>query len=107
MFTKNGLYFAPVGGAEITEVEAGTPFLYKDHVCLPHGAFRYSQCTDYFTGERIDIDDIGIYVTTLKVVDESSTTPTEAPTPDADKFAVLEDKLSEIEKLVMLLIKSS
>lgn len=107
MFTKNGLYFVPVGGTKITDVETGTPFLYKEHVCLPHCAYRYSQCSDYFTGERVDIDDIRVYVTTLKVVDDPTPEPTEEPTPDTERLAALEERVSELEALVKLLIKNS
>ena len=109
MFTKNGLAFMPTEGSKITDVPEGTPFLYKGTVCLPHSSFRYTRCTDYFSGERIGIDDSGVYVTMLSVVDGSSTTPTETTTaePDAERLAALEDRVSELESLVKLLIKNS
>ncbi len=108
MFTKNGLAFMPTGGCDITKVPEGTPFLYKGTVCFPHSSFKYTRCTDYFTSEEIGIDDSSVYVTLLKVVaDEPSTTPTEAPTADAERLAALEDRVSELESLVKLLIKNS
>lgn len=105
MFTKNGLGFMPTEGSKITDVPEGTPFLYKGTVCLPHSSFRYTKCTDYFSGECVRIDDSGVNVTMLSVVDEPSATPTE--TPDAERLAALEDRVSELEALVKLLIKNS
>ena len=108
MYTKYGLAFIPTKGCRITEVPDGTPFLYKNTVCLPHSSYRYTWCTDYFSGEMVKIDDSSASVTMLSVVD-SSTTPTEVPTaePDAERLAALEDRVSELEALVKLLIKNS
>ena len=105
MYTRNGLAFMPTKGIKITEVPEGTPFLYKDTVCLPHSSYRYTRCTDYFSGESMSIDDCSASVTMLRVVDGSSTTPTE--TPDAERLAALEDRVSELEALVKLLIRNS
>ena len=109
MFTKNGLSFMPTKGCRITEVPEGTPFLYKNNVCLPHSSYRYTWCTDYFSGEKVKIDDSSASVTMLNVVDEPSTTPTVAPTeaPGDERLAALEDRVSELEALVKLLIRNS
>lgn len=111
MYTRNGLAFMPTKGIKITEVPEGTPFLYKDTVCLPHSSYRYTMCTDYFSGESMRIDDCSVSVTMLRVVDDPSTTPTEVPTAEpgagAERLAALEDRVSELEALVKLLIKNS
>lgn len=105
MLTKNGLAFMPTKGCRITEVPDGTPFLYNNTVCLPHNSYRYTRCTDYFTGESMRIEDSSASVTMLRVVDDPSSTPTAEP--DAERLAALEDRVSELEALVKLLIKNS
>ena len=107
MFTKNGLAFMPTNGCKITEVPEGTPFLYKDTVCLPHSSYRYTRCTDFFSSEEICIDDSSVYVTLLKVVEDTSPTPTEAPAVGDERVAALEERVSELEALVKLLIRNS
>ena len=104
MIKVNGIMFEISGTKEISNISKGIPFLYKEKVCLPHGRYNLTRCTDFFTGDEYSIDDFHITVPLLSV--KSS----EAGTGDAaleEKIAALEERVVDLEKLVKMMLRNS
>lgn len=104
MITVNGVTFKITGTCQISSLKAGTPFMYNERVCLPHGRYTLTRCNDFFNGTEYDIKDFNVSVPTLEIV-HSMTGAGDAALEE--KITSLEERLSDLEKLVKMMIRNS
>lgn len=104
MIKVNGITFEISGTKTLSNIDRGTPFLYKEKVCLPHARYSLTRCTDFFTGEEYSIDDFYITVPLLVVK------PGDAGTSDTaltEKIKALEERVDDLEKIVKMMLRNS